>query len=411
MKKNDLILFETEDREVKLSVIVDKDTVWLNREQMAKLFERDGSTISRHINNAIREELEGQMVIAKFATTTQHGAISGKTQTHMTKYYNLDVIISVGYRVKSTRGVEFRRWANQVLRKYILEGYVLNEKRLETLQKTVEIQSRMLADTIGVDHKDILWAVSQYEDALNLLDEYDHQSLSKPEGNVPVYRITCEECESLVRQMRERFDTDVFGVEREEGKVEGIIAAVYQNVFGEDVYPSLEEKAANLLYFMIKDHPYTDGCKRIASSLFLVFLDRNHALYRNGEKVISDGELTAITLMIAESDPKEKEIMTTMVMNFLLMRSPKKAEMFERTIPSLDITDRNTDNRSCGEKVRNLRVKTGMNRKEFCRYFRIPYQTVTDWELDKRTAPDYVLRLLEYYIKLHLNIDGGRWTE
>lgn len=157
---------------------------------------------------------------------------------------------------------------------------------------------------------------------------------------------------------------------------------------------------------MIKDHPYTDGCKRIASSLFLVFLARNHALYRDGEKVIGDGELTAITLMIAESDPKEKEIMTTMVMNFLLMRSPKKPEIFARTIPGLDITDRNAANRSCGEKVRNLRARSGMNRKEFCKYFRIPYQTVTDWELDKRTAPDYVLRLLEYYIELHLYSDG-----
>ena len=317
MKDNEIILFETEDREIKLNVTIDQDTVWLNRNQMAELFDRDVKTIGKHINNAVREELSDQVVVAKFATTTQHGAIEGKTQTHMTEYYNLDVIISVGYRVKSQRGIEFRRWANKVLKDYIIKGYAINDKRLEALQKTVEIQSKMISSILDIDGEGVLQAVTQYTRALTLLDQYDHQSLEKPKGESPVYRITYTDCRKMVDNMEDTFKSDVFGVEKEAGKVEGIIAAVYQSVFGGDVYPTLEEKAANLLYFMIKDHPFADGCKRIAASLFLEFLNRNNALFKNGQKVISDGALVAITLMIAESDPKEKDIMTTLVMNLL----------------------------------------------------------------------------------------------
>lgn len=316
-KENEIVLFETEDKEITLNVKVDQDTVWLNRNQMADLFGRDVKTIGKHINNAVREELSDQVVVAKFATTTQHGAIEGKTQTHMTEYYNLDVIISVGYRVKSQRGIEFRRWANKVLKDYIIKGYAINDKRLEALQKTVEIQAKMLATAIEGDSDEVLKAVNLYTQALTLLDKYDHQSLEKPEGNQPIYRITYADCRAMVDRMEDSFRSDVFGVEKEPGKIEGILAAVYQDVFGGEVYPSLEEKAANLLYFMIKDHPFADGCKRIAASLFLEFLNRNNALFRDGHKVISDGALVAITLMIVESDPKEKDIMTTMVMNLL----------------------------------------------------------------------------------------------
>lgn len=319
-KQEKIVLFTAKDNEdVTLNVRIQDETVWLNRQQMAELFDRDVKTIGKHIANALKEELDGQVVVAKFATITKHGAIKDKTQTHMTEYYNLDVIISVGYRVKSKRGVEFRKWANSVLRKYILDGYALNEKRLKILKKTVDIQNRMLSSAMNIEQSAILKAVSQYSKALGLLDNYDHQNLKKPGGEKPTYRITYEECRKMVLQMKDTFDTDVFGVEREEGKVEGIIAAVYQSAFGQEMYPSLEEKAANLLYFMVKDHPYVDGCKRIAASLFLEFLDRNNALFRNGQKVISDGELVAITLMIAESMPEEKETMTTMVMNFLTM--------------------------------------------------------------------------------------------
>ena len=259
------------------------------------------------------------MAVAKFATTTRHGAMEGKTQTRLADFYNLDVIISVGYRVKSKRGVEFRRWANSILKQYILEGYAINNKRLEVLQKTVEIQSNMLSIALNIDGSEVLQAVNQYIKALTLLDQYDHQSLERPEGNEPIYRITYVECRKMVDSMENTFKSDVFGIEKEIGKVEGIIAAVYQSAFGGDVYPSLQEKAANLLYFMIKDHPFTDGCKRIAASIFLEFLNKNNVLFKDGKKIISDGALVALTLMIAESRSDEKDIMVALVMNILAM--------------------------------------------------------------------------------------------
>ena len=310
--KNELILFETADKEIKLNVSVNDNTVWLNRNQLAELFERDVKTIGKHINNALKEELDNS-VVANFATTASDG------KTYQVEHYNLDMIISVGYRVKSNRGVEFRKWANKILKQYIIQGYAINEKRLEALQRTVSIQTKMLASTLEVEEIDVLKAVNLYTEALMLLDQYDHQSLNKPEGSKPIYRITYEECRRMVDAMEDTFHSDVFGIEKEEGKVEGILAAVYQSVFGGDVYPSLEEKAANLLYFMIKDHPYADGCKRIAASLFLEFLVRNNILYKSDQKRVSDGALVAITLMIAESDPKEKDIMVNLVMNLLIM--------------------------------------------------------------------------------------------
>ena len=308
--KNELILFETADKEIKLNVSVNDNTVWLNRNQLAELFERDVKTIGKHINNALKEELDNS-VVANFATTASDG------KTYQVEHYNLDMIISVGYRVKSNRGVEFRKWANKILKQYIIQGYAINEKRLEALQRTVSIQTKMLASTLEVEKIDVLKAVNLYTEALMLLDQYDHQSLNKPEGSKPIYRITYEECRRMVDAMEDTFHSDVFGIEKEEGKVEGILAAVYQSVFGGDVYPSLEEKAANLLYFMIKDHPYADGCKRIAASLFLEFLNKNNFLYKDGTKRISDGAMVAITLMIAESNPSEKDIMVNLVMNLL----------------------------------------------------------------------------------------------
>ena len=307
-KENEIVLFETKDKEIRLSVPIENETVWLSQTQMVELFDRDQSVISRHINNSFDEEVdkESNMHFLHIANSDKPVA-----------FYSLDVIISVGYRVKSQRGIEFRRWANKVLKDYIIKGYAINDKRLEALQKTVEIQAKMLATAIEGDSDEVLKAVNLYTQALTLLDKYDHQSLEKPEGNQPIYRITYTDCRAMVDRMEDSFKSDVFGVEKEPGKIEGILAAVYQDVFGGEVYPSLEEKAANLLYFMIKDHPFADGCKRIAASLFLEFLNRNNALFRDGHKVISDGALVAITLMIAESDPKEKDIMTTMVMNLL----------------------------------------------------------------------------------------------
>lgn len=311
MENNEIVLFETKDKEISLTVAVDNETVWLSANQMASLFERDEKTIRKHINNIFSEE-----ELTKENNTQKLRVVGVKQKV---PFYTLDVIISVGYRVKSKRGIEFRQWANSVLKKYIIDGYAINEKRLAALKKTVEIQNKMLANALNVEESEVLKAVNLYTEALTLLDQYDHQSLIKPEGNLPIYRITYEDCKRMISCMEDSFHSDVFGVEKERGKVEGILAAVYQSVFGGDVYPSLEEKAANLLYFMIKDHPYADGCKRIAASLFLEFLSRNNVLYKDDVKRISDGELVAITLMIAESNPEEKEIMISLVMNFLTM--------------------------------------------------------------------------------------------
>lgn len=310
--KKELVIFETLDKEISLSVEILKNTVWLTQNQMAELFKTTKQNISLHANNCFKEgELDKKSVVKESLTTAADG------KNYKTKLYNLDVIISIGYRVKSKRGVEFRQWANEILKQYILKGYVVNKKRLQALEKTVDIQTKMLANALDVEEADILKAVNEYTDALLLLDQYDHQTLKKPSGKMPTYRITYDECVTMVNNMRDSFNTDVFGVEKEAGKVKGIIAAIYQSAFGYDAYPSLEEKAAYLLYFMIKDHPYADGCKRIAASLFLEFLDRNNALFVNGEKKISDGALVAITLMIAESRPEEKDVMVTLVMNLL----------------------------------------------------------------------------------------------
>ena len=312
--EKDIIFYTDEDGKTNIEVVLQNEDIWLNAQAIAELFNVNDKAIYKHIANIYeQEELEEISTVSILETIGKNG------HRYKTKYYNLDMIISIGYRVKSNRGVEFRKWANSVLKQYIIQGYAINEKRLEALQRTINIQTKMLACTLEVDEAEVLKAVSLYTNALMLLDQYDHQSLKKPTGSKAIYRITYEDCRNMVNAMEDSFHSDVFGIEKEKGKVEGILAAVYQNVFGGDVYPSLEEKAANLLYFMIKDHPYADGCKRIAASLFLEFLARNNILYKADQKRVSDGALVAITLMIAESDPKEKDIMVNLVMNLLIM--------------------------------------------------------------------------------------------
>ena len=308
--KNEIVLFTDGDVNIEVELSPELETVWLTQKQMEVLFDVKHATVSEHISNILASgELD----------ETSVGFSDKSSGGRKPKIYNLDMILSVGYRVNSKRGIAFRRWANSVLKQYVIQGYAINEKRLQALERTVDIQTKMLACTLDVEESDVLKAVSSYTEALMLLDKYDHQSLEKPKGNKPIYIITYEECRNMVSHMEDSFKSDVFGVEKEKGKVEGILAAVYQSVFGGDVYPSLEEKAANLLYFMIKDHPYADGCKRIAASLFLEFLAKNNALYRDDSKIISDGALVAITLMIAESRPEEKDIIVNLVMNFLTM--------------------------------------------------------------------------------------------
>ena len=312
-EKKELVIFETKDKELRLEVPIEGDSVWLNRQQMAELFDRDVKTIGKHINNALREELADQVVVAKFATTTPHGAIEGKTQTHMVDFYNLDVIISVGYRVKSKRGVEFRRWANSVLKQYILQGYAINDNRIAQLGEVIQIMKRTQN---ALDSQQVLNVIQKYSKALNLLDSYDHQTMERPKGNVVTYELTYEECMDVISQMRFGDESDLFGKEKDDS-FRGSIGNIYQSFAGKELYPSLEEKAAHLLYFVTKNHSFLDGNKRIAATMFLYFLDKNGVLFMEGEKLIDDHTLVALTIMIAESKPEEKEMMITVIMNCL----------------------------------------------------------------------------------------------
>lgn len=310
---NKIIKFMNGDLQIDVTVSPNEETVWLNRNQLATLFDRDVKTIGKHINNALKEELDSSTV-AKFATVQKEGS---RNITREIDYYNLDMIISVGYRVKSQNGVIFRKWATSILHDFMIKGYAVNQKRLDVLNKTIAIQSRMLASTLNIEEKEVLNVIEAYSNALTLLDDYDHGTIPKPNGVASTYQLTYEKCRELIDSMKYGNYSDVFGVEKEVGKLNGIIAAVYQNVFETELYPSIEEKAANLLYFLIKDHPFVDGCKRIGASIFLEFLNKNKHLIIDGKQIISDSALVAITLMIAESRPEEKETMVNLVMNFL----------------------------------------------------------------------------------------------
>ncbi|WP_304426496.1 virulence protein RhuM/Fic/DOC family protein [uncultured Adlercreutzia sp.] len=300
---------------MKLDVTIDtcEDEAWLNRSQMSLLFGRDVKTVGKHIANALKEELRGSRkpVVAKFATTATDG------KTYQVEYYSLDVILSVGYRVKSQRGVEFRRWANDVLRRYIVEGRAENERRLQQLAQVVSVMERLSGD-LGAEQ--ILEIVKSYAPALDLLDDYDHQRLSRPKGSEGVYVLDYDECRELIDSLRFSGESDIFGKEKDDS-FRSSIAAIYQSFGGQEIYPSVQEKAANLLYFVVKNHSFHDGNKRIAASLFLYFLDRNGLLYEKGRKMVGDDSLVATTIMIAESRPDEKEAMVSLVMNFLALGS------------------------------------------------------------------------------------------
>ena len=305
MNNSDIVLFETKDSSIVLPVRMTGDTVWLNRSQMAELFERDVKTIGKHINNALREEVD-RSVVAKFATTAADG------KTYQMEYYNLDMIISVGYRVKSNRGVEFRRWANHVLRQYILQGYAVNERRINQLGEVVRLMKRTQD---SLDSRQVLSVIERYSTALNLLDAYDHQSLQRPTGTNAVYVLSYEECRSVIDRMRFGDESELFGKEKDDS-FKGSIGNIYQSFGGQEIYPTLEEKAANLLYFVTKNHSFFDGNKRIAATIFLYFLDCNGILYdEQGNKLLDDHTIVALTIMIAESCPEEKEMMISVIMN------------------------------------------------------------------------------------------------
>ena len=311
--KNEILLFENQD--VKLEVNMKDETVWLNAEQMAKLFDRDSKTIRKHINNALAEELNNSTV-AKYATVQKEG---NRDVTREIDYYNLDVIISVGYRVKSQNGVIFRKWATSILKDYMIKGYAVNQKRLEYLEKTVkliDIAGRIDINLKGNEAQEIIKVINNYSNALNLLDDYDHKRIIKPNGTINENKINYEDCMSIVNKLKFSSDSDLFALERDNG-VEAIIFDIYQTFDGKDLYSSIEEKAANFLYLIIKNHVFIDGNKRIAATLFIYFLEFYNLLYKDGKQVIDNNTLVAITLLIAQSNPKEKEILVDLVMNFL----------------------------------------------------------------------------------------------
>lgn len=302
MDDKDKVVIYQSDANVELSVKLDGETVWLNRAQLAELFGRDIKTIGKHINNALSEELRDIPVVAKFATTAADG------KTYQTEHYNLDMILSVGYRVKSSEGILFRRWANETLKEYVLRGVVVNETRLKQLQKYVDIISRSeIAEVAGVGEM-----MKQYVGALQLLEAYDENELADPKGDKQTWELTYDEARKFLDELRisERFN-DNFAQERSE-HFKGIVAGIYQTFGGEDVYPSVQEKAANLLYQVVKDHPFFDGNKRSAAALFIYFLAKNKVL-RN----INSNTLAATTLLTALSKPEEKDQIILLIRNFL----------------------------------------------------------------------------------------------
>lgn len=278
------------------------------------LFEVSIDNISLHIKNILKEN---ELDISSIEESSVVQIEGNRKVNRRIKIYNLDMIISVGYRVKSQRGILFRKWANKILKEYLIQGYSINQKRISALNKTIEIQNKMLASSLNIEQEALVNVIEEYTKALDLLDNYDHQCLIKPKGNESIYKLTYSDCRTIIDSMKFKTTSSVFGVEKEEGKLNGILAAVYQNVFGQEVYPSLEEKAAHLLYFLVKDHPFADGCKRIAATLFLEFLNKNHALIKGGKKIIANDTLVAITILTAESRPEEKDVMIELIMNFL----------------------------------------------------------------------------------------------
>lgn len=310
-EKNEIILFENQG--IKLEVNVKDETVWLTQEQMSKLFGKAKSTINEHIKNIFKEnELQENETMTKFGNSE----FSDKP----TNYYNLDMIISVGYRVKSQQGIAFRKWSTRVLKDYMLKGYAINQKRLEYLEKTVQlidIVNRIDNQIVEADEiKNVLKVIGEYTKALDLLDSYDYRTIKKIKGTDSLKQIKYEDCKLIIENLKFNEKSNLFAVERDRG-LEAIIGNIYQSFDGEYIYKSVEEKAANFLYLIVKNHVFVDGNKRIAATLFIYFLEFYNILYKDNKQVIDNNTLAALTLLIAESNPKEKDILVDLVTNFL----------------------------------------------------------------------------------------------
>lgn len=313
--KNEIILFENQD--VRLEVNMKDETVWLSQQQMAELFDSSRTNIIEHINNIYSDgELDKISTCQDFRQVRKEGK---RDVVRSIPFYNLDMIISVGYRVNSKRGIIFRKWANKVLKDYLLKGYAVNQKRLEYLEKTIkliDIAGRMDTELKTAEAKEIIKVINNYSNALNLLDDYDHKRIIKPSGTKDNKKITYEDCMNVIGKLKFNSDSNLFALERDEGLKE-VIGTIYQSFDGKDLYPTIEEKAANFLYLITKNHTFIDGNKRIAATLFIYFLEFYNILYNENGQIIDNNTLVAITLLIAQSNPKEKDILIDLVMNFL----------------------------------------------------------------------------------------------
>lgn len=326
--ENQIEIYTTKDNQTEVQVLFEQDTVWLSQKQMAELFGRNRVAITQHIGNIFKEdELVEQLVCKDFLHTTKHGAITGKTQEKKIKYYNLDVIISVGYRVKSKQGTQFRQWATQRLKDYLVQGYAVNQKRLkeaeskfQELKQAVKLLESVVnaKEITGDEAQGLLKVLSDYAFALDILDQYDHQTLKISETeDQEIFKISYPEAIKAIEGLKTKFGgSNLFGNEKDDS-FKSSLETIYQTFDGIDLYPSVQEKAGHLLYFVTKNHSFSDGNKRIAAFLFVWFLERNALLYHEGKKVIDDNALVALTLMIAESKSDDKDMMVKVIINLI----------------------------------------------------------------------------------------------
>ena len=318
--RGEIVIYKTEDGQAALEVRLQKETIWLTQKQMAELFRTERSVITKHLRNIFKEgELKEDSVCAIFAQTAKDG------KTYQTAFYNLDMVISVGYRVNSKRGTQFRIWATSVLREHLVKGFTVNERRLKELHQAVHLITEIAErrDLSGDEAKALLRVVEDYTFALNLLDDYDHQKVVIADTTErKVHAVSYNEAIKTITHLRKQFGaSELFGREKDES-LRGSLDNVFQTFEGKDLYPSLEEKAANMLYFLVKNHSFADGNKRIAAALFLWFLEKNRFLYRrDGTKRIADNALVAMCLLIAESRPGEKNILVQVVANLINKRN------------------------------------------------------------------------------------------
>ena len=319
-------IFQSPTGEIEFRGDIEHETVWASQKQIAELFAIDRTVVSRHIKNIFKDaELEKEVVCAKFAHTTSHGAIESKTQTRELDFYNLDIILAVGYRTNSKKAIDFRKWATSILKKYLINGYAVNEKKLtqtkellNNLKATIEFLSSKEIE----QEKEILHLLKTYTKTLSLLESYDKSSIEDFEGKKTSYQLTYDEAKDVLNSLKTELikskeATELFANEKAD-EFAGIIGNLYQTFGGVELYPSIEDKASNLLYFIIKDHPFNDGNKRSASFLFIYFLDKCDYLYKsNGEKKINENALTTLTLLVASSNPKEKDILIKLIKHLL----------------------------------------------------------------------------------------------